>query len=159
MIKISSKVFSVVSPIWVFLVASFIFFLILYQAISFFSGFAVLVFLFFLTIWKNFLVSRRSGELIGLKNKKQIFIVSLIFVLGFGELIWSVSFLPFPFFVLGGILAVIFGVVLDVYKEYFREPSVFNGEIKRILIRDIVTGIILITIFIFISPWLPPRAS
>lgn len=159
MTKISPHIISVLLPFWIFLAGSFVFYLFLYQAISFFSGIAILVFLFFLTFWRIFLLFRRGGELIGLKNKKQVFVVSLVFALGFGELIWSISFMPFSFFILGGILAVIFGVVLDIFREYFKKSALDNLEIKRFVIRDIALGIILITIFIFISPWLPPKAS
>ena len=159
MSRISPIIISVTMPFWIFLVSSFIWYLVLYQAISFFSGIAILIFLIFLTFWQIFLSFRRKGELIGLKNKKQIIVVSLVFVLGFSELIWSISFMPFSFFILGGILAVIFGVVLDIYKEYFKKSIGDNLNIKRILIRDVVTGVILIAIFIFISPWLPPKVS
>lgn len=168
--KISSKTIFIFSPILIFLAASFIWYLILYQAVSFLSGFTFLIFLTFLIFWQNFLMFRRSGELIGLKNKKQIIIISSIFAMGLGELIWSISFLPFSFFILGGILAVIFGVVLDIYKEYFRhqinDPLIDSGsrtksgdnlKIRKILIRDVAIGAIIITIFIYISPWLPPK--
>ena len=159
MIKASSQIISVTMPFWIFLTGSFIFYLFLYQAISFFSGIAILVFLFFLTFWRIFLLLRREGELMGLKNKKQVFVVSLVFALGFSELIWSISFMPFSFFILGGIVAVIFGVVLDVFREYFKKSASENLEIKRFLKRDVAIGVILIIIFIFISPWLPPKAS
>ena len=158
MIKISPQTLFVISSVFIFLISSFIWYLILYQAISFFSGMVILSFFIFLTFWKNFLVFRWNGELIGLKSKKQIFIISVIFVLGFGELIWSISFMPFPFFILGGILTVIFGVTLDIYKEYFRKPASDNLKIKKVLIKNIAAGIVLIIIFIFISPWLPPKA-
>lgn len=157
--KISPQIISVILPVWVFLASSFVWYLVLYQAISFFSGILILISLIFLTFWQIFLMLRRKGELIGLKNKKQILIVSLVFVFGFSELIWSISFMPFSFFILGGILAVIFGVVLDIYKEFFRKFDSDNLKIKKILIRDIITGVILIVIFIFISPWLPPKVS
>ena len=158
MSKFSYQNLSVLLPLWIFLAGSFIWYLVLYQAISFFTGFAVLNLLIFLTFWQTLLSLRREGELIGLKSKKQVFIVSLVLVLGLGELIWSISFMPFSFFILGGILAVIFGIVLDIYREYFRKPVSDNLKIKHILIRDIITGVIVIIIFIFISPWLPPKA-
>ncbi|HEY4494854.1 MAG TPA: hypothetical protein VJC01_00160 [Candidatus Paceibacterota bacterium] len=163
MMKISSQTLFVISSVFIFLVSSFIWYLILYQAISFFIGLIILSFFIFLAFWKNFLTFRRAGELIGLKSKKQIFIISIIFVLGFSELVWSISFMPFPFFILGGILAVIFGVTLDIYKEYFRKPasdnlSALGLKIKKVIIKDVIAGIILIIIFIFISPWLPPKA-
>ncbi|MBI2446625.1 MAG: hypothetical protein HYV51_02265 [Parcubacteria group bacterium] len=137
-------------------------YLILYQAIGFFSGLMILSFLIFLTFWQNFLTFRRAGELIGLKSKKQIFVISVIFVLGFSELIWSISFMPFPFYILGGILSVIFAVTLDIYREYFGKPAndnlfAFSIKIKKVIIKDIVAGIALITIFILISSWLPPK--
>jgi len=71
--------------------------------------------------------------------------------------------MPFPFFILGGILAVIFGVTLDIYGEYFRKPANdssfdFNGKIKKVIIKDVMAGIVFITIFILISPLLPPKA-
>ena len=159
MSRISPHIILVALPFWIFLAGSFIFYLFLYQAISFFSGITILVFLIFLTFWRIFLLFRREGELIGLKNKKQILALSLVFALGFSEFIWSISFMPFSFFILGGILAVIFGVVLDIYREYFKKSENENFEIKRFLTRDIALGVTLITIFIFISPWLPPKAS
>ena len=153
--KISAKTLFILSPTFIFLAVSFIWYLILYQAISFFSGFTILI---FLTFWQNFLAYRMSGELTKIKSKKQIFIVSLVFVLGFGELIWSISFLPFSFFILGGIVAVIFGATVDIYKEWFRKSMVDSFKIKKVLIRDVTLGAILIIIFIFISPWLPLKA-
>ena len=159
MMKISSQMIFIISPIWIFLTSSFIFYLILYQAISFFNGLLVSSLLYFLTFFQDFLEFRKSGESTGLKNKKQIFVISLVLTLGFSELFWSISFLPFSFFILGGILAVIFTVVLDIYKENFKRSANDSLKIIRILIRDIVTGVILITIFIFISSWLPQKAS
>ena len=161
--KISSQTLFVISSVFIFLVSSLIWYLILYQAIGFFIGLIILSFFIFLAFWQNLLAFRRAGELIGLKSKKQIFIISIIFVLGFSELVWRISFMPFSFFILGGILAVIFGVTLDIYTEYFKKlvnnnsPD-FSGKIKKVIIRDITAGVILITIFIFISPWLPPKA-
>ena len=157
--KISSQMIFIISPIWIFLTSSFILYLILYQAISFFNGLLVSSLLYFLTFFQDFLEFRKSGESTGLKNKKQIFVISLVLTLGFSELFWSISFLPFSFFILGGILAVIFTVVLDIYKENFKRSANDSLKIIRILIRDIVTGVILITIFIFISSWLPQKAS
>ena len=157
--KISSQMIFIISPIWIFLTSSFIFYLILYQAISFFNGLLVSSLLYFLTFFQDFLEFRKFGESTGLKNKKQIFVISLVLTLGFSELFWSISFLPFSFFILGGILAVIFTVVLDIYKENFKRSANDSLKIIRILIRDIVTGVILITIFIFISSWLPQKAS
>lgn len=158
MSKISPQIISVMLPAFIFLAGSLVFYLFLYQAISFFSGIIILIILIFLTFRQIFLYFRQDGELIGLKNKKQILTVSLVFALGFGELIWSISFMPFSFFILGGILAVIFGVVLDIYREYFKKSVNDSLKIKRILIRDIIAGVILVAIFIFISPWLPPKA-
>lgn len=157
--KAYPKIISVFLPAWIFLASSFVWYLVLYQAISFFSGLAVLIFLIFLTFWQIFLLLRQNGELTGLKNKKQILVVSSILVFGFSELIWSISFMPFSFFILGGILAVIFGIVLDIYKEFFKKAANDILKIKRILIRDITLGVILILIFIFISSWLPPKVS
>ncbi len=156
--KISPQTFFVASSVFLFLVSSFIWYLILYQAISFFTGLAVLSFLIFLIFWRNFLAFRQIGELIGLKTKKQIFTVSTVFVLGFSELIWGISFMPFSFFILSGILTVIFTATFDIYREYFKKPIDDDFKIKKILIRDIAAGIILIIIFVFISPWLLPKA-
>jgi len=156
--KISPQTLFVISSVFIFLISGFIWYLILYQAVSFFNGLIILSFLIFLAFWQNFLAFRRTGELIGLKSKKQIFIVSIVFALCFGELIWSISFMPFSFFILSGILAVIFGSTLDIFREYFKKSAIDDLKIKKILIRDITAGIILITIFIFISPWLPSKA-
>ena len=158
MSKISPKILPILLPFWIFLAGSFFWYLVLYQAISFFTGIIILTFLIFLTFWQVFLSFRIGGELIGLKSKKQVFTVSLFFGFGFSELIWSISFMPFSFFILGGILAVIFSIVLDIYREYFKRQVIDSLKIKRILIRDVVAGVVLITIFIFISPWLPTKA-
>lgn len=164
MMKFSSSIIFIISIVFVFLISGFIWYLILYQAIGFFNGLVILSFLIFLTFWQNFLATRRAGKLTGLKSKKRIFIVSVVIVLGFSELIWSISFMPFSFFILGGMLSVIFGVTLDIFKEYFKKSTIddLSAEsvnIKSILIRDITAGIVLITIFILISPWLPLKAS
>ncbi len=159
MTKISPQTFFIISSVFIFLISGFIWYLILYQAISFFNGLVILSFLIFLIFWQNFLAFRRTGELIGLKSKKQIFIVSAVFTLGFSELIWGISFMPFSFFILSGILSVIFAVTLDIFKEYFKKSEVDDLKIKKVLIRDITAGIILIIIFIFINPWLPPKVS
>lgn len=158
MIKFSLPILLIISAVFIFLTSSFIWYLILYQAISFFSGLAILSFLFFIIFWKIFLAFRKSGELIGLKNKRQIFVVSTVLVLCFSEFIWSISFMPFSFFIMGGMLTVIFTVIIDICKEYFKKSSIDDLIIRRVLIRDITIGVILITIFIFISPWLPPKA-
>lgn len=155
--KISSKIIFTASPVFVFLISSLAWYLILYQIISFLTGFIFLIFTIFLAFWQNFLAFRKSGELIGLKSKKQIIIISTIFVLAFSELIWSISFLPFSLFILSGIISILFLVVLDIYKEYFRYPLNNDFKINKILIRDAAFGIILILIFIFISPWFPPK--
>lgn len=157
MIKFSLPILLIISAVFIFLTSSFIWYLILYQAISFFSGLAILSFLIFIIFWKIFLAFRKSGELIGLKNKRQIFVVSTVLVLCFSEFIWSISFMHFPFFIMGGILTVIFTVVIDICKEYFKKSSIDDLIIRRVLMRDITIGVILITIFIFISPWLPPK--
>lgn len=155
--KISSKIIFITLPAFVFLTASLIWYLILYQVISFLTGFIFLIFTIFLAFWQNFLSFRKSGELIGLKSKKQIIIISTIFVLAFSELIWSISFLPFSLFILSGIISILFLVVLDIYKEYFKYSLNNNSKINKILIRDVTLGIILILVFIFISPWFPPK--
>ena len=157
MMKVSPQILFVISTIFIFLATSFIWYLILYQAINFVSGLVILSFLIFLAFWQNLLAFRRAGELIGLKSKKQIFIVSLVFTLGFSELIWSISFMPFSFFILSGILSVVFAETQDIFKEYFKKSANDYSEIKKILTKDIIAGIILITIFIFISPWLPSK--
>jgi hypothetical protein len=162
--KISPKNFLFLSPILVFLAASIIWFLILAQAISFIAGFIVLGLFLFLIFWKGFLVSRRAGELFSLKSRKQIFIVSLGATLGLGELIWVISFLPFSFFILGGLLAAIFAVVFNIFKEYFKQhQGLFadseRKDFKKTLTKNIILGIILIVILILISPWLPPKTS
>ncbi len=158
MIKISPQILFVISSVFIFLISSFVWYLILYQAIGFFSGLVIISFLIFMAFWQNFLALRRNGELIGLKIKKQIFIVSIIFALGFGELIWSISFMPFSFFILGGILSIVFAAVLDIFEKYFKKSMVDDLKMKKILIRNITAGVVLIIIFILISPWLPPKA-
>ncbi|MDP3004219.1 MAG: hypothetical protein Q8N43_01805 [Candidatus Azambacteria bacterium] len=160
--KISPKNFLFISPILVFLAASIIWFLILAQTISFIMGFIVLDLFSLFMFWRGLLVSRRAGELFGLKSRKQIFIVSLSVALGFSELIWAISFMPFSFFILGGLLATIFAIVFNIFKEYFKQHQGLFADLdrsifKKILTKDIVLGIILIIILISISSWLPPK--
>src|SRR3989344_173289 len=162
MMKISPKIFLFISPILVFLAAGIIWFLILAQTVNFIAGFIVLGLFSLLMFWKGFLVSRRAGELFGLKSRKQIFIVSLIIALGFSELIWVISFMPFSFFILGALLATIFAIVFNIFKEYFKlHQGLFvdlnRSSFKKVLTNNIVLGIILIIILISISSWLPPK--
>jgi len=151
--KISPKTFLLVAPLLMFFAGSIIWLLILAQTIGFITAFIILDFIFFLIFWRGLLISRRTGELRGLKSRKQIFIFSLGVTLGFGELTWAVSFLPFSFFILGGLLAITFAIIFNIFKEYFKE----RPDFKKFLVRDIILGIILIAILIFISPWLPPK--
>src|SRR3989344_2244927 len=149
--KISPQTLFVISSVFIFLISGFIWYLILYQAVSFFNGLIILSFLIFLAFWQNFLAFRRTGELIGLKSKKQIFIVSIVFALCFGELIWSISFMPFSFFILSGILAVIFGSTLDIFREYFNYNFYFHkpmASFKGILRSVIVLASILLIGFL-----------
>jgi len=160
--KISPKIFSFVSPILIFIAASIIWFLILAQTVSFITGFIILGLFSLLVFWRGLLTSRQAGELFGLKSRKQIFIVSLTAALGFSELIWVISFLPFSFFILGGLLAIIFAIVFNIFKEYFKQhqglfADLDKNSFKKILTKDIVLGIILIIILISISSWLPPK--
>ena len=115
--KIAPKNFLFISPILIFLIAGFIWFLVLAQTVGFFAGFVILAIFSFLIFWKGLLISRRNGELFGLRSRKQIFVISLIVALVFGEIIWVVSFLPFPFFILGGLFAIIFAVVFNIFKN------------------------------------------
>jgi hypothetical protein len=160
--KMSPKTFSLAMPLTIFLVASAVWLLILSQSISFILSLFILSSFAFLLFWRGLIISRKAGELFGLKNRKQIFIVSLTVALGFCELAWGISFLPFPFFILSGLFTVIFTIAFDVLKEYFKQhPDLFADldriNFKKILIRDMATGIIFIIIFISISSWLPSR--
>jgi len=160
--KISPKTFLLTAPLLIFLTASLIWFLILSQAISFITGFIGLGLFPFLIFWKGLLVSRRAGELFGLKSRKQILVVSLGIALGFSELVWVISFLPFPFFILGGLLATVFAIAFSIFKEYFKQYQDLAADsdgnsFKKFLTKNIVLGIILIIILILISPWLPPK--
>ncbi len=160
--KISPKNFSFISPILVFLAASIIWFLILAQTIGFIAGFIVLGLFSLLIFWRGLLISRRAGELFGLKSRKQIFVVSLSAALGFSELIWVISFLPFSFFILGSLFAAIFAIVFNIFKEHFKQhqglfADLDRSSFKKILTKNIVLGIILIIILISISPWLPQK--
>ncbi len=160
--KITPKNFSFISPILVFLAASIVWFLILAQTISFIAGFVVLGLFSLLMFWKGLLISRRAGELKSLRSRKQIFIISLGIALGFSELIWVISFMPFSFFILGGLFAAIFAIVFNIFKEYFKQhQGLFadsdRSNFKKILTKNIVFLIILIIILISISSWLPPK--
>ncbi|MBI2635464.1 MAG: hypothetical protein HYW79_02875 [Parcubacteria group bacterium] len=159
---LTPKIFSVLSPLIVFFVSGIVWLMILTQRLGFFSGLLLLSFFTFLLFWRGLLISRQAGELFGLRAKHKIFIVCAAATLGFSELIWTISFLPFAFFILSGIFAVIFSICFDILKEYFkRRPGLFRdydkGGYKKILYKDICGGAILIIIFILISSWLPAR--
>lgn len=158
----SPKTFLLIAPLLIFFAASVIWFLILAQTINFITGFIVLGSFSLLVFWRGLLISRRAGELFGLKSRKQIFIISLGVALGFSELIWAISFMPFSFFILGGLLATIFAITFNIFKEYFKQrQDLFVGldesSFKKILTKNIALGIILIIILISISSWLPPK--
>jgi len=143
--KITPKTFLFAMPFLVFFMASFIWLEILSQKIGFVTGLIILSLASFLIFWNGLLINRLAGELFGLKSRKQIFVFSLGIVLGFCELIWAISFLPFPFFILGGLFTVIFAIAFNVI--------VFGHNI----IKNAILGISLIIIFILSSPWLPPK--
>jgi len=160
--RISPKNFSFISPILAFFAANIVWFLILAQTINFIAGFIILSLFSFLMFWRGLLISRRAGELFGLKSRKQIFIVSLGVALGFSELIWAISFMPFSFFILGCLFAIIFAIVFNIFKEYFKQhQGLFadsdRSSFKKILTKNVALGIILIIILISISSWLPPK--
>ena len=145
MMKITPKTFLFMMPFLVFFMASFIWLEILSQKIGFITGFVILSFVSFLIFWNGLLISRRNGELFDLKNRRQIFVFSLGIMLGFCELIWTISFLPFPFFILGGLFTVIFAIAFNV---------IVSGHN---IIKNLILGASLIIIFILSSPWLPPK--
>ena len=146
MMKITPKTFLFVMPFLIFFVASFIWLEILSQKIGFITGLVILGGVSFLIFWNGLLISRRTGELFDLKNRKQIFVFSLGIMLGFCELIWAISFLPFPFFILGGLFTVIFAIAFNI---------IVSGHN---IIKNALLGASLIIIFILSSPWLPPKA-
>jgi len=145
MIKITPKTFLFTMPLLTFFIASFIWLEILSQKIEFVTGLIILSLALFLIFWNGLLISRRAGELFGLKNRKQIFVFSLGIALGFCELIWGISFLPFSFFILGGLLTVIFAIAFNI---------IVNGHN---ITKNIILAAGLIIIFILSSPWLPPK--
>ncbi|GEM_PF-2711936 len=159
---LTPQIFSVTASLIMFVVASTVWLMILTQAIGFFSGLLILSVVAFLLFWRGFLASRKAGELFGLRTKSGIFIVCAAATLGFSELIWTISFLPFAFFILSGIFTVIFSIVFDILKEYFkRQPGLFRDfdkdGFKKILYKDVFGGAILIIIFVLLSSWLPAR--
>lgn len=160
---LTPKNFSIAMPLIIFTFASLVWRIILDPtAIGFFSGLLILSIIAFLLFWRGLLFSRQTGELFGLKKKSQIFFISAAATLGFGELIWTISFLPFAFFILGGIFAVVFSVIFDILKNYFKiQPGLFRdldkNNFKKTLYKDIFGGAVMIIIFILISPWLPVR--
>ncbi len=143
--KITPKTFLFIMPFLVFFMASFAWLEILSQKISFVVGLIILSLAVFFIFWNGLLINRRAGELSILKSRKQILVFSFGIALGFCELFWAVSFLPFPFFILGGIFTVIFAVAFNVIVN------------NRNVIKNIVLAAGLIIIFILSSPWLPPK--
>jgi len=145
MMKITPKTFLFGMPFLVFFMASFIWLEILSQKIGFITGLIILSLVSFLIFWKGLLISRRAGELFGLKNRKQVFVFSLGIALGFCELIWAISFLPFSFFILGGLFTIIFAIAFNI---------IVSGHN---IIKNAILGASLIIIFILSSSWLPPK--
>ena len=159
---LNPKIFSMTAPLVIFVTSSIIWLMILTQAIGFFSGLLALSTVSFLLFYRGLLVSRLAGELFGLRTKRGIFLVCAAATLGFSELFWTISFSPFAFFVLSGIFTVIFSIVFDILKEYFkRRPGLFKDfnkdGFKKLLYKDVFGGAILIIIFILLSSWLPTR--
>jgi len=152
--KITPKTFLFIVPFLLFLTASFIWLEILSQKIAFITGLIILGLASFLIFWNGLLISCRAGKLFNLKSRKQIFVFSLGIALGFFELIWAISFLPFPFFILGGLFTVIFAIAFNVINEYLKQ---YDENFKKFLLRNITLGAGLITILITSSPWLPPK--
>lgn len=162
MMKITPKTFLFVMPFLVFFTAGFIWLEILSQKIEFITGLIVLSLASFLIFWKGLLINRCAGELFGLKSRKQIFVFSLGVALGFCELIWAISFLPFPFFILSGLFTVIFAIAFNIINEHLKQykesAEDYNDKnFKKFLIKNTILGAGLIIIFILSSPWLPPK--
>lgn len=140
-----------------------VWFLILSQTTSFIVGIISIIVVSFLFFRWGFLAFRSAGELLGLKKRKQIIVVSLVAALALGEVFWALSFLPFSFFILGGIFTITFVIVFNMMKEYFKqqreEPPVNLKEVGfyKFLKKNIIIAVILIIILISISPWLPPK--
>jgi hypothetical protein len=158
----SSKSFFLSITLLTFFLSSIFYFLILIQLLNFIFGVTLFGIIIFLLFWNGLLISRRSGELFGLKNKKQILIISLIISLGFSEIFWSISFLPFSFFILGGLFTVFFATVFDIMRESFKNQRNLFSEIKekefvKNLKKDVILGLIFIVILISISSWMPIR--
>ena len=162
--RIASNNFLPVFSLLALVASGSIWFLILSQAIGFLVGIIfMIVFSFFIIRW-GFLVFRSAGELLGLKKRKQIMAVSLIAALALVEIFWTLSFLPFSFFILGGIFSITFVIVFNILKEYFKRQqenalvSLKEIGFYRFLKKNITIAVILIIILISISPWLPPKA-
>lgn len=159
---LTPKNFSITAPLIIFVASGAVWFMILTQAIKFSSGLLALSFISFLLFWRGLLISRKAGELFGLKTKRRIFLVGVATSFGFIELIWTISFLPLAFFILGGIFTIIFSIIFDILKEYFKmQPGLFrdldNNRFKKLLYKDIFSGAVFVIILILISPWLPAR--
>jgi len=150
--KITPKTFLFIMPFLIFFITSFIWLEILSQKMGFIAGLIISTLTSFFIFWNGLLISRRAGELFSLKDRKQIFIFSLGVALGFCELVWAISFLPFPFYILGGLFTIIFAMAFNIVNEYLKQ----HRELK-FLIKNIILGIGLIIIFILSSPWLPPK--
>ncbi len=143
--KITPKIFLFIMPFLTFFAAGFIWLEILSQKAAFITGLIILSLVSFLIFWNGLLINYRAGVSFGLKTRKQIFVFSLGIALGFCELIWVISFLPFSFFILSGLFTVIFAIAFNV---------IVSG---RNIVKNAILGASLIIIFILSSPWLPPK--
>lgn len=139
----------------VFFVASFLWFFSLAQAIDFVSGLVGLAAAAALILGQSLFVARRKGELTGIKNKSQILILAGGSALGFAEIIWALSFLPFSYFISGAIFTTIWVMVFNIFRRYGDNAG--GEKFREVILRSLLIGSAFIFILIVISPWLPQR--
>ncbi len=141
----------------VYLLASLVWFFILAQAFDFIWGLLAVSLGSGLLFFQSMLITRRAGELINIKSKTQIAVISLGVLVGLAEVAWAISFLPFGYFVLGALFTTVFGAVLNVISSYYKISSNDPETFRKIITRSVALAFVFIVIFVIISPWLPQK--
>lgn len=155
--KFQYNFWQAVSIFNVYLLASLVWFFILAQAFDFIWGLIFISAGAGLLFFQSMLITRRAGELVNIKNKTQIAVISMGVLVGLAEAAWAISFLPFGYFVLGALFTTIFCAALNIISSYYKVPLSDFETFKKIIIRSVALAFVFIVIFVIISPWLPQK--
>ena len=140
----------------VYFFSSLIWFFILAQAIDFIWGLIIIALVSSLIFLQAMLISRLAGQLVKIKNKNQIVILSAAVLIGLAEISWAVSFLPFGYFILGALFTAVFIATFNIIDSYYR-TTLDEIAVKKLVIRNVMVTMAFVVILVFLSPWLPQK--